>query len=316
MAVGIGANTAIFSMRDAVFWRALPVREPNRLVRVGVLSRSEGRIRGMPNDITTDFLDTTRNRAFSGLLTYSTDGLSLDVNGRAERVQGQAVSSNFFSVLGVTAFVGRTFEEGTWAPEAVLSYEFWSRRFGGDTGIVGKTIRLNGYPFTVVGVSPRGFFGFEVGESPEVRIRWLPTGKQTMPALPLITGNGIVVGRLRPELTEHNAQLIANAYFQHLLEGHAQTSNSPRYRFSHITLEPGYRGTSGLRRALETPLTVLMVVVALVLLIACANMANLLLVRAESRRGEIAIRLAVGASRGRIARQMLTESTVLAMTGG
>jgi hypothetical protein len=159
----------------------------------------------------------------------------------------------------------------------VLSYEFWLRRFGGDAGIVGKTIRLNGYPFTVVGVSPRGFFGFEVGESPEVRIRWLPTGKQTMPALPLITGNGIVVGRLRPELTEHNAQLIADAYFQHLLEGHVQASNSLRYRFSHITLEPGYRGTSGLRRALETPLTVLMVVVALVLLIACANIANVML---------------------------------------
>jgi hypothetical protein len=249
LAVGIGANTSIFSMLDAVFWRPLPVREPHRLVRVGVLSRAEGRILGLPEDVITDFLDTTRNSAFSGLLTYSTDGLSLDAGGSAERVQGQAVSGNFFTVMGVTAFVGRTFEEGPWAPEAVLSYDFWSRRFGGDSAIVGRTIRLNGYPFTVIGVSARGFFGFEVGESPEGRIRWSPTGKQTMPALPLITGNGTVVGRLRPGLTDHNAQLISDAYFQHLLEGGSQTSNTLRYRSSNIKMGAGLQRNFGPSRS-------------------------------------------------------------------
>ena len=319
LALGIGANTAIFSVTDALFWKLLPVKDPRQLVWIVATNGKERQVHWLPDEIFRQ--GHNGNQVFSGILTKADDGLSFTVDDRTERVMGEVVSGDFFSVLGVNASVGRLFSEqivnGSWAPEAVLSYDFWMRRFGGDAHVVGKTIQLNGYPFTVVGVSAAGFFGLDVGNSPDVRVPRLPESlAHTMPAMELLTGHDGITARLKPGITMRQAEAATEVIYQRFLQAHPEINAKPRYRGSHILLAPGARGSSELREDFGRPLFLLMGVVGIVLLIACANIASLLLARSMARRAEIAVRLAIGAGRARLIRQLLTESMLLSVIGG
>jgi ABC-type antimicrobial peptide transport system permease subunit len=319
LALGIGANTAIFSLMDAIFWRPLPVSQPEELVCFAIPSRVGPET--APQALLREFQNG--NQVFMGALASNTDGLSLTVAGTTERVMGEVVTGNYFSLLGVNAFRGRAFSaeisRGDWAPEAVLSYDFWQRRFGSDDSVVGKTIQLNGYPFTIVGVSPPHFFGTRVGFSPEVRFPKLPDSlNQTMPAMPLLNPKNYtaVVARLKPGVSFQQAQAATEVLYQRLLQDDPQFSRPTSFRGTHLQLLSAARGTSDLRREFGRPLTILLGMVALVLLIACANLANLLLGRAQARRQEIGVRLAIGAGRVRLMRQLLTESLLISCLGG
>src|SRR5262245_23036870 len=176
LALGIGANAAIFNAIHAAFWKPLPVSKPEELVSISI-SDSAGR--AAPP---LAFLRRLRSaEIFEDLSVMSADGLSLSYDGRAERIMGEVVSPGYFDLLGVRPAAGQAFtssvRNGQWAPEAVLSYSFWQRRFGGDPGVIGRTIRLNTYPFTIVGVSPRGFFGLERGTDTDLRVPILPDGR-------------------------------------------------------------------------------------------------------------------------------------------
>jgi predicted permease len=324
LALGIGANTAIFTMIDAIFLKLLPVKDPQELVQIDVGNGKEN-AGGVPYELFRQ--GRNGNGFFSGMLTSGADGLSFTADGRTERVMGEADSGNLFAVLGVDAAVGRTFSQeivnGAWGPEAVLSYDFWERRFGGDAGIVGKTIQLNGYPFTVVGISSRGFFGTSVGFSPEIRFPKLPDSLAgTMPAMHLLDPIDYddpfvgVMARLRPGVTAQQAQAATEVMYQQYVAAHPEITKRVRYRTAHVLLLPGARGGSWMRDEFGRPFFLLMVVVGTVLLIACANIASLLIARSMARRPEIAVRLAIGAGRARLFRQLLTETVLLSVLGG
>jgi len=320
LALGIGANTAIFSLVDAFLLRRLPVRSPEQLVFVDRVSPNGRTAYDFPYPTFEQFRD--HNQSFSGLFAWDDASVAVTVDGQPPAfVPADFVSGTYFDVLGVDAMLGRTFtsddDQPGRKPVAVISYSYWERQFAGDPAAIGKTIYLGGIPFTIIGVTPRRFFGRNaVGRSADVVLPMF-----VHPQLALKDHDTFaIMGRLKPGVTLERARADLDVIYRRLLSEQAGSRITPQVEeqihAQRIELKPGLRGASDLSQEYGTELNILMAVVGIALLIASINIANLLLARAESRQREIAVRLAVGASRGQLVRQFLTESVLLSVLGG
>ncbi|HET7221515.1 MAG TPA: ABC transporter permease [Vicinamibacterales bacterium] len=327
---GIGANAAIFSLMDQVLLRLLPVREPGQLVLLDGPGPYQGRTF---NNMTfsypmyADFRD--RNEVFSGVLARFPSAMTAVWQGRAERASGDLVSGNYFEVLGVQPAIGRVLNAADDRtpgahPVVVLSYGYWQRRFGGDPSVLNQTLVVNGHPLTIVGVTAPGFNGIQVGAASDIMVPLMMKAQMTPTWNDLDNRRSrwlTVMGRLKPGVTAEQAETQLNVVYKQINEMEVQSipnaSATFRQRFvaKHLEVLPAGRGLSDMRTQFSTPLVVLMCMVGVVLLVACANVANLMLARSTTRQREIALRLALGAGRGRIVRQQLVESLLLAFAG-
>jgi predicted permease len=332
LAFGIGANTAIFSLLDQVLLRLLPVKHPEQLVLFNIPAGAYGSNWGM-NAISypmyKDFKDN--NQVFSGMFCRFPIPASLGYGNRTERISAELVSGSYFPELGVGAAIGRVLtpdEDKTpgGQPLTVLSYSFWRNRFSSDAAIVGKTVVINGRNMTVIGVAQPGFDGVELGQSTKAFIPIMMKAQLTP------NWDGLkdrrqrwvnVFGRLKPGISRKKAEASLQPFMHSILamevkeEAFRNVSAYDRAQFlkSRLELLPGSQGRSYLRRDLSTPLLVLIALTGAVLLLACANLANLLLARATTREREFAIRLAIGAGRSRVISQLLVESVLLSAFG-
>ena len=334
LALGIGANAAIFSVTDQVLLRLLPVQKPEELVVLRSPGPNPGR-NWSDGDVGVAFSYPMykdlrdHNPVFSGLLARFAIQASVSGQGQTELAKGELVSGNYFEVLGVRPALGRvlTSQDETAAganPETVLSYGYWERHFGRDPGILNKQLVVNGVSMTVVGVVAPGFFGVQVGQTPDI---FIPV---TMKAQMTPNWDGLadrkdhwlaMLGRLKPGMSLPKAEAgIAPEYSAVLQSEASDLKSSPerkkQFLDKKILLDTGSHGRPILQHDAGKPLIILMSMVGLVLLIACANLASLLVARGEARQREIAVRMAIGAGRWRLIRQLLTESLLISLAGG
>ncbi|HLK46604.1 MAG TPA: ABC transporter permease [Bryobacteraceae bacterium] len=333
MALGIGANTAVFSMLDHILLSPLPVRQPGELVQLSEVGRHYGSNSGsnaLSYPIYEDFRD--KNEVFSGVLCRALYPLSVSYAGANERATGELVSGSYFQVLGVGAALGRLFtaEEDRipgGAPVAVLGYGYWKTRYAGDPSVIGKQILANDHQLTIIGVTEPRFEGADRLFTTQVYIPIMMAPQITTEDRPLENRRRRwvqVFARLKPGISRRDAQASLQPLFHQILEMEvrqkefAKASAYSREQFLKMTLAvmPGAAGQDEGRQFLEAPLWAMMGMVALVLLIACANVANLMIARATGRQKEIALRLALGASRVRLVRQLLVESLLVSIAGG
>ncbi|MBZ5564213.1 MAG: ABC transporter permease, partial [Acidobacteriia bacterium] len=318
LALGIGATSTIFSWINSTLLNPIPgVTRTSDLVSVMRGERSE---HPSPPFSYLDYRDLREHaQSLSGLLGYHDDFMALTGNGKPERIYGALTSANYFDVLGVRPVLGRGFlpsaeDKPNGAPEVVISHALWQSHFGADRSIIGKTIQINRHPYTIIGVAPPGFQGCKTGLRADA---WIPLVMD-----PFVWGSNRqadrgsfwlnVLGRIRPGFDRRQVEAELNLLMQQIAEHSPDVHQGP----NQITLDPLWRSPFGANVYMYKTLPLLLALAAVLLLLACANVANLLLVRSVARRREVAIRLSLGASRWRLVRQLLVESLLLALAGG
>jgi predicted permease len=333
LALGIGANTGMFSMLDQILLGEMPVRDPGALVQLKASGMFYGSNTGMNSLSYPMYLDLRdRNQVFTGMLARDYAPVSVAFAGRSERTSAELVSGSYFPLLGLQAAAGRLFgpeddHSPGGAPYVVLGYDYWQARFAGDPGVLGQPIVVNEHRLTIVGIAPRGFDGMEAMFTTRVYIPIVMATELARFSKPLENRRQQwvqVFGRLKPEVSTRQAQASLAPIFHNVLEmevrqpefSKASAETRQEYLRKTLDLTPGGGGDNIPRIFLEAPVLAMGAMVWLVLLIACANVANLIVARASARQKEIAVRMSIGAGRWRVVRQLLTESAVLAFAGG